>query len=306
MKPIKMLSSYELRLLADEILEESKAKRPQRAEHEILRTLHEFEVQKIELELQNQELQVTIDELEKAMLVRDELEKTVAERTTLLEAALREQESFSYAASHDLRTPLHQIYSYLDIVSEDFGYLLPPEAHKFLDRARATSIRMGKLIDDLLELSQIGRTNLAKETVNLSDLAMQVCEGLSESEPDRTVEFVINDGLLAEGDKSLLQQIMGNLLGNAWKYTSKKPAARIEFGRVSDANRDIFYVKDNGIGFDMAYGDKLFGAFQRLHGSEYKGNGIGLATVKRIVERHGGEVWADSKVNEGATFYFSL
>ena len=243
---------------------------------------------------------------EALLLASGELEARVAERTMSLAAALREQESFSYSVSHDLRAPLRHINSYLAILSEDFGELLPAEAHGLLDRTRTASQRMGKLIDDLLELSRVGRTSLVRESVDLSELATLARDLLRETYPQRGVEFVIAGALRARGDKSLLAQMLGNLLGNAWKYTSKVPHACIEFGRERVAGQEIFYVRDNGVGFDMAYSDKLFGAFQRLHGLEYEGNGIGLATVKRIVDRHGGRVWAASKPNEGATFYFML
>ena len=234
------------------------------------------------------------------------LEERVVERTADLELALSELESFSHSVSHDLRAPLRHINSYLAILSEDFGDLLPLEAHGFLDRSRAASRRMVKLIDDILELSKVSRTDLIKETIDLSKIATHACDWLFETEPHRTVEVVISEGLSAQGDNSLLVQMMGNLLGNAWKYTSKNPSARIEFGKEFVANQEIFYVRDNGVGFDMAYSDNLFREFQRLHGPEYEGTGIGLATVKRIVDRHGGRVWADAKLNEGATFYFTL
>ena len=234
------------------------------------------------------------------------LDILVTERTVQLEMALKEQESFSYTVSHDLRAPLRHINSYNAILLEDFGHLLPPEALNFLARSRAASQRMGNLIDDLLELSKVSRTKLAKGTVNLSGLVVRACDWLHESEPHRAVELVISRGLTARGDKSLLMQMIDNLLGNAWKYTAMNPTARIEFGMELVGKKKIFYVRDNGIGFDMTHKDMLFGAFQRLHGPEYEGNGIGLATVKRIVDRHGGEVWAEGKVNEGATFYFSL
>ena len=238
--------------------------------------------------------------------MNEELDYRVNERTNLLETALKEQESFSYSVSHDLRAPLRHINSFLSILSEDFGELLPEEAHSFLDRSRKASLRMGKLIDDLLELSRVSRSTLVKEVVNLSELATHATDWLHETEPNRKVELVIMDGLVARGDKSLLQQVLGNLLGNAWKYTASNPAARIEFGKEVVDGREVFCVTDNGVGFDMAYKEKLFSAFQRLHGPEYEGNGIGLATVKRIMERHGGEVWAESKIDVGSKFYFSL
>jgi PAS domain S-box-containing protein len=238
--------------------------------------------------------------------LNEELERRVTDRTLSLESALREQESFSYSVSHDLRAPLRHINSYLAILSEDFGELLPAEAHAYLDGARTASRRMGKLIDDLLELSRVSRTNLVQETVNLSELAVTACSWLREGEPLRRVEIVITPAMTARGDKSLLRQMLVNLLGNAWKYTSTCPAARIEFGRELIGGQETFYVRDNGVGFDMAYSDKLFGEFERLHGPEYEGTGIGLATVKRIIDRHRGRVWAESRPGMGATFYFTL
>ena len=236
----------------------------------------------------------------------EELEQRVAERTRSLKSALKEQESFSYSVSHDLRAPLRHINSYLSILSEEFGDLLPGEALSLVERSRAASRHMGALIDDLLELSKVSRTSLSQEVVNLSELATQTCNLLQESEPGRCVEFVITKGLAARGDKSLLRQMMVNLLGNAWKYTSAVAQARVEFGRMVTDDQEVFFVRDNGVGFDMAYSDKLFGEFQRLHGPEYEGTGIGLATVKRIVDRHHGKVWAEAKPGEGATFYFVL
>jgi len=238
--------------------------------------------------------------------LNEELEQRVIERTHSLETALREQESFSYSVSHDLRAPLRHINSYLALLSEDYGELLPPEAHNFLESSRLASRRMGNLIDDLLELSRVSRTNLVKESVNLSELASISCSLLHETDPGREVALVIHKGLTARGDKSLLRQMMVNLLENAWKYTSANPASRIEFGKTILAGQETFYLRDNGVGFDMAYSDKLFGEFQRLHGQEYEGTGIGLATVKRIIDRHRGKVWAESKPGEGATFYFVL
>jgi len=238
--------------------------------------------------------------------LNEELEQRIVERTVSLERALREQESFSYSVSHDLRAPLRHINGYLTLLSDDFGGLLPAEAHSYLDRSRTASRSMNKLIDDLLGLSKVSRTSLALENVSLSELATHACRQLREAEPERGVEFVIKEGLTARGDKSLLRQMMVNLLGNAWKYSSTITTARIEFGNVVTSDQEIFFIRDNGVGFNMAYSDKLFGEFQRLHGPEYEGTGIGLATVKRIVDRHRGRVWAESKPGEGATFYFTL
>jgi len=306
MQRLKRQSVADLHWFAEEIFLESKARRQPRTEHETQRLLHEFEVQKIELELQNQESRDKILELEKVILAHEELEQKVAERTLSLESALREQESFSYSVSHDLRAPLRHINSYLAILLNDYGNLLPSEANNLIGRSRTASNRMGKLIDALLEMSKISRAKLGKKTVNLSHVATSICDVLQDEEPDRKVEFRISRGLTALGDKPLLMQMMVNLLGNAWKYTSKNPSTRIEFGKDVVAGQEIFYVRDNGVGFDMAYSDKLFSAFQRLHGSEFEGTGIGLATVKSIIDRHSGKIWAESKLGEGATFYFTL
>ena len=234
------------------------------------------------------------------------LEQRVLERTAQLEIAIREQESFSYSVSHDLRSPLRHINSYLAILKEEFGEALPEEALFYLKRTRAASIKMGKLIDDLLELSRVSRSLLVKENVDLSGLATDIVTTLRENEPDRSIEIEITPGLSAQGDKILMGLVLENLLGNAWKYSSGKDCARLCFGAEGSGPERAFFVKDNGAGFDMAYRDKLFGAFQRLHGEEYEGTGIGLATVKRIMDRHGGAVWAEAELGAGATFYFTL
>ena len=235
-----------------------------------------------------------------------ELELRVAERTAMLEAAVREQESFSYSVSHDLRGPLRHINSYAAILDEDFGASLSDEAKQYLCRIRTSSCRMGKLIDDLLELSRIGRSELCKGPVSLSRLASSISGKLLEAEPERRVELTVEPGLTVNGDRVLVRQMLENLIGNAWKYSSRRDSSRIELGRERHEGEEVYFVKDNGVGFDMAYRDKLFGPFQRLHGAEFEGAGIGLATVKRIVERHGGSVWADAVVDQGATIYFTL
>jgi len=306
METLKKLSVQELRWHAEEIFRESKARRPPRTECETQRLLHEYEVQKIEFELQNQELRVTIDEMAKVMRGREELEIKIVERTTSLETALREQESFSYSVSHDLRAPLRHINGHLAILAEEFGDRLPPEAHNLIERSQKASRQMVELVDDLLELSRISRVKILNGVVDLSDLAGKVSAALLDEEPQRTVEFIISKDLHAKGDKALLTQVLVNLLGNAWKYSSMNPSARIEFGKGRHSGQEVFYVRDNGVGFDMSYSNQLFGAFQRLHGAEFEGSGIGLATVKRIVERHGGKIWAESKPDQGATFYFTL
>ncbi|GFO63674.1 PAS domain S-box protein [Geomonas paludis] len=237
---------------------------------------------------------------------RQELETRVAKRTQSLQKALQEQESFSYTVSHDLRAPLRHINSYLAILHEEFGDILPPEAQSLIGKTRLASCHMGNLIDDLLDLARVGRIALTKVEVNISALASSSCETLQGAEPSRQVRFLVQDGMRAKGDWLLLKQMLDNLLDNAWKYTAGNPEATIECGTEVCGDEVIFFVRDNGVGFEMAYSDQLFHPFQRLHGPEYQGNGIGLATVKRIIDRHGGRVWAESQLNKGAGFYFTL
>jgi len=234
------------------------------------------------------------------------LEQRVAERTADLEASMREQESFSYSVSHDLRAPLRHINSFSAILIEEHSQNLAPEARNYLERIRSASNRMGSLIDHLLELSRVGRATMKPGPVNLSEMAQSILCMLQETEPKRKLELCIEEGITVLGDSALLRQLLENLLGNAWKYSSRKPSARIEFGRGCSANQSAFFVRDNGAGFDMAYKENLFGAFQRLHGAEYDGDGIGLTTAQGIVHRHGGQIWAEGSVDEGATFYFTL
>jgi light-regulated signal transduction histidine kinase (bacteriophytochrome) len=235
------------------------------------------------------------------------LERRVFERTAELEVANTELEAFSYSVSHDLRAPLRSIDGFSNALLEDYGDKLDAEAHSHLQRVLTATGRMGELIDDLLGLSRVTRTEMHRAEVDLSKMTHSVASVLRTAEPGRKVVVSIESGLLANGDSKLLQIVLENLLGNAWKYSSKKPSATIEFGRTEFNGETAFFVRDNGAGFDMAYSGKLFGAFQRLHpASEFEGTGIGLATVQRIINRHGGRVWAEAAVNQGATFYFTL
>ncbi len=239
-------------------------------------------------------------------LANELLEQRVSERTADLKAALLEQESFSYSVSHDLRAPLRHINSFSAILNEEFEEHLPGEARNYLDRIRTASNKMGALIDHLLELSQVGRSQINLEPLDLSEVATSILDTLKEAEPKRCVEIVIENGITVLGDPSLLRQLFENLLGNAWKYTSNALSARIEFGCTVLAGQPTFFVKDDGAGFDMAYKANLFKTFQRLHGAEFEGCGIGLATAQRIIQRHGGRIWAEGMVDQGATFYFTL
>jgi len=236
-----------------------------------------------------------------------DLERRVAERTAQLEATNKELEAFSYSVSHDLRAPLRSIDGFSQALLEDYGDRLDADGHDYLQRVRSATQRMSQLIDDLLSLARVTRSALHYESVDLSAHARAITDQLQQAEPDRQVEFLIAPDLIAQGDGRLLNVMLENLLGNAWKFTVKRPCATIEFGAVPYDGRVAYFVCDNGAGFDMAYADKLFGAFQRLHPmSEFAGTGIGLATVQRIIHRHGGHVWAEGAVEQGATFYFTL
>ncbi|MFB2772057.1 GAF domain-containing protein [Pelatocladus sp. BLCC-F211] len=225
-----------------------------------------------------------------------------------LQAVNKELEAFCYSVSHDLRAPLRGIDGFSQALLEDYFDVLDATGQDYLRRIRLATHRMGQLIDDLLNLSRVTRSDMHLETADLSLLASNICTELQQSQPERQVEFVIQTGLLAEGDSRLLRVLLVNLLSNAWKFSSKHPQAKIEFGAInSESGIPVYFVRDDGAGFDMAYANKLFGPFQRLHGmNEFPGNGIGLATVQRIVHRHGGRVWAEGAVEQGATFYFTL
>ncbi len=235
------------------------------------------------------------------------LEQRVAERTTELEAANKELEAFSYSVSHDLRAPLRAIDGFSDAVLEDFGAQLPAEGRRQLQTIRDGAQRMGALIDDLLAFSRLGRQALAKRTVDTGRLVREALADLGSPWPDRQVEVRVEELPESYGDPVLLRQVWVNLLANALKYTRKREFARIDIGSLGERDQLVFFVGDNGTGFDMRYAGKLFGVFQRLHRAEdYEGTGVGLAIVQRVVHRHGGRVWAEAAVDQGATFFFSL
>jgi PAS domain S-box-containing protein len=224
-----------------------------------------------------------------------------------LVAANKELESFSYSVSHDLRTPLRSMDGYSKALLEDYASALDEQAKKWLNNIRDSSQHMGRLIDDILGLSRVIRTELRMEKVDLSSLAFSLAQKLKEEDPERGVEFVIAPGVAAKGDSNLLTLSLQNLMGNAFKFTSGHVTAHIEFGVTRVDGHDVYFVKDDGVGFDMKYADKLFKPFQRLHNEkEYPGTGIGLVTVQRIIQRHGGKIWTESEVNKGATFFFTL
>ena len=236
------------------------------------------------------------------------LERRVTERTEQLRAANGELETFAYSVSHDLRAPLRGIDGFSQALLEEYRDQLDETGQHYIARIRAGAQRMSDLIDDLLELSRLTRRKLERRSVNLSTLAEAIVTELGREQPQRSAQFVIAPDVVVDGDHHLLQIMLQNLLDNAWKFTARREQTRIEFGAGGqvDGTR-LYFVRDNGVGFDMAYADKLFGAFQRLHGvKDFPGTGIGLATVQRVVNRHGGRIWADAAVEKGATFYFTL
>ncbi|MGL5194461.1 MAG: PAS domain-containing sensor histidine kinase [Chroococcales cyanobacterium] len=251
--------------------------------------------------------------------INAQLERRVKERTADLQSANQELEAFCYSVSHDLRAPLRAIGGFAQAVIEDYQTVLDETGKDYLHRVCAATERMNQLIDDLLSLSRVTRTQMQRKPVNLSKMVREIAMELQGTQRDRLVRLKLADCLIADGDPHLVQVMLENLLGNAWKFTSKTANACIEFG-ISDrrvlppgqrsggsSNQPVYFVRDNGAGFNMSYADKLFVPFQRLHKpSDFEGTGIGLATVSRIVKRHGGQVWATSDVNQGATFYFTL
>jgi two-component system sensor histidine kinase/response regulator len=236
-----------------------------------------------------------------------DLAETRAELVRDLEHKNRELESFSYAVSHDLRAPLRRIDSFSRAVMESQADRLEPVGKHFLERVREASQQMSQLIDDVLYLSRVTRAEIREHEVDVSGLVALLLERMQEAEPERKVEVKIRPGIVVIGDGQLLRIAIQNLLDNAWKFTSREPAARIEFGASTVVGEPAYFVRDNGAGFNMAYVDRLFGPFQRLHpATEFPGSGIGLATVQRIIHRHGGRIWAEGLEGQGATFHFTL
>lgn len=236
-----------------------------------------------------------------------ELEERVRQRTAELARAVAELEAFSYSVSHDLRAPLRAIDGFSQALLTHTGDGLDEKGRHYLDRIRAGASRMSELIDDLLLLSRVSRSDLRRAPIDVSRLAEDIVHEIRRREPERAVEIVIAEGLHATADRRLLAIALENLIGNAWKFTARRPRARIEIGVASRDGEDVFFVRDDGAGFDMAYADKLFGAFQRLHDpAEFEGTGIGLATAHRVISRHGGRIWAQALPGAGATFFFTL
>jgi signal transduction histidine kinase len=251
--------------------------------------------------------QMLADRTAEIATLNADLEERVAQRTRELATSNQELEAFSYSVSHDLRAPLRTIDGFSLALEEDFADKLNDEGRDYIARVRAGVQRMGQLIDALLQLSRVTRSELQTEPVDLTSLATLVFNDLQSGDPTRHVVFSAQPGVITQADPRLLRIALENLIGNAWKFTSKNPDARIEFGSGYRDERTVYFIRDNGAGFDMQYVDRLFTAFQRLHGDrDFKGSGIGLATVSRIVRRHHGIIGAESEIGRGATFYFSL
>jgi len=257
------------------------------------------------------QLEASNDDRRRALLevqrLNTELEQRVTERTAELERANKELEAFSYSVSHDLRTPLRAIDGFSQALLEDYGTQFDATGTDYLMRVRGGAQRMGSLIDALLTLARVSRTSMREEKVDLTAIAEEIVGELRTADPERSVDIRITSQLNAIGDPYLLRIVLENLLNNAWKYSGKREHAVIEFGMCNQDGESCFFVRDNGAGFDMAYANKLFGAFQRLHDAkEFMGTGVGLATVQRIIHRHGGRIWVAAAVDQGATFYFTL
>jgi light-regulated signal transduction histidine kinase (bacteriophytochrome) len=246
------------------------------------------------------------------MIVRDITERRRRDEelraiNAQLEVTNQELETFSYSVSHDLRAPIRAIDGFSAILEQDYADKLDARGRDCLHRLRTAAQRMYTLIDALLMLSRVTREEMRRDVIDLSAIARSVATELQRTNPERRVDFVIAPGIIGVGDGSLVRVAIENLIGNAWKFTSRQPKARIEFGAVDQDGSMVYFVRDNGAGFDMSFVDKLFGAFQRLHTvEEFPGTGIGLPTVQRIVRRHGGTVWAEAEVGRGATFWFTL
>jgi light-regulated signal transduction histidine kinase (bacteriophytochrome) len=249
----------------------------------------------------------TVSELQQAKQKIQKLNADLQHQAVELQATNKELEAFSYSVSHDLRAPLRSVDGFSQALLDDYADKLDEEGKDCLHKVQASAREMAELIDDMLTLFRVTRREMRFEAVNMSAIARAIAAKLQKSQPERHVQFVIADGMVVNGDSGLLQAALENLMGNAWKFTGKRPEATIELGAIPHNGSRAYFVRDDGAGFDMAYADKLFSPFQRLHRqTEFPGTGIGLATVQRIIHRHGGQAWAQGEVEKGAAFYFTL
>jgi len=267
----------------------------------------QFIVLNRKIEELNREIRARERTEEQVRTLNEDLEQRIESRTAELRGACQDLESFSYSVSHDLRAPLRGIQGFSQALLEDYETRLDDTGRDYLRRICASAARMDRLIDELLEFSRIGRHQIRHEQVSLSGICTDIIGQLRNEEPGRETDISIAGNIFTTGDAHLLNIVMDNLLRNAWKFSGKVEHARIAFGELEQDGERVFFVRDNGAGFDMRYADKVFDAFQRLHGvDEFPGSGIGLATVQRIMVRHGGRIWAESELGKGATFYFTL
>jgi signal transduction histidine kinase len=271
----------------------------------------ELAYQNLEKEKRATELSTANEELKNAesqiVDLNVGLEQKIVERTSQLEAANQELESFSYSVSHDLRSPLRAINGFTQVLAEDYAEKFDEDGREVLAEIIANSKRMGELIDNLLEFSHIGKQRLSIADINMMSLTESVVKDLQRQESHREINVSLKHLSNCKGDRNLIKQVLINLISNAFKYTGKEAKAQVEIGSYTEQGHDVYYVKDNGVGFDMRYYEKLFGVFQRLHSNnEFEGTGVGLAIIHRIIAKHSGKVWAEAKVNEGACFSFSL
>src|SRR2546422_2375043 len=284
---------------------------PKLGEDELGTLTDAFNQMLVRIEDQDRELRRYATELEQRVAERtqelQERHEAVRRNAAELLAANQELDAFAYSVSHDLRAPLRSIDGFSHVLLEDYAAQLDQAGQDSLHRVRAASQRMATLIDDLLKLARVTRAEMRTELVDLSSMARDIVVDIQRTTPDRQVDFAIASGLEAQGDSRLLRVVLDNLLRNSWKYTGKRLEPRVEFAAVHENGGRVFLVRDNGAGFDMRYADKLFGVFQRLHSAaEFEGTAVGLATVRRIITRHGGRIWAEGAVDRGATFYFTL
>ena len=303
-----------LNILGDFTEEQTHMRETQEA---VLNVLEDFGQEKNQLELIQRAVLNILDDVDEESRQRRHaeaairsmnltLEQRVRDRTAQIEQINKDLESFSYSVSHDLRTPLRAVDGFSRILLEDYADKLDQEGQRVLNVIRDSTVRMARMIDDILAFSRVGRAEMTKTPVDMAALVASVIKDLEFVTADRKVNFVVGPLPPAFGDAPTLQRVWSNLLDNAVKYSGPRAEARIEIGASVGKDETAYFVRDNGVGFDPKYIDKLFGVFQRLHGAEFAGTGIGLAIVKRILVRHGGRVWAESRPNEGATFFFAL